>query len=63
MSNVALQVITETRTNAEKYAQDHHQNFINVRFLVRDASVPVRVILDQPNTFLPTEPYRFIVWI
>jgi phenylacetaldehyde dehydrogenase len=29
MSNVALQVITETRTNAEKFANGQHQNFIN----------------------------------
>ncbi|MDT5144894.1 MAG: hypothetical protein QOI79_4261, partial [Mycobacterium sp.] len=26
---MALQVITETRTNAERFANDQHENFIN----------------------------------
>ena len=54
MSNVALQVITETRTNAEKYANGHHKNFINGDWVAAASGATLPVVDPGRGTELGT---------
>jgi phenylacetaldehyde dehydrogenase len=44
MSNVALQVITQTRANAEKFANAHHKNFIGGDWVAAASSATLPVV-------------------